>query len=512
MLARQLVTGFLAVIIPSTVLLGGVTVYSLISLDRVNTELVEIMTSREAVTDLHLTLSQAGAPLGAFLLGGAPRNRERFENLIRAAEDKVRSCASTSCHSSTRTPERMAAALKPAIERLKAGGRQVFSEGPGGGAARVEMVRESVAGMRRAVEPMLVAVRQRGDELVGEAAAVHRRAWTLTLSLTAVIVLAGCVAAGIIARRIARPLSDLVQGTRRVMAGDWSYRAAPAGTGEIGELASSFNRMVREIRQHRDAIEEQNRTLEARVRQRTGELREKEQALVQSEKLASLGLLAAGVAHELNNPLTSIVMNANLMIEDLGEGTPLYEDLKKIDADAGRCRRIVEELRAFARPRQIETVPGEVEPVVEAAIFVAAHELARRGVDVERDLAADLPKITWDPDRMVQVLTNLLTNAAQASGRGGRIVVRARSEAGWLRLEVEDKGAGISPVHLTRIFDPFFTTKPDGTGLGLSISHGIVNEHGGRIEVESRTREDAGVGGGTGTIMRIVMPVREAAA
>jgi signal transduction histidine kinase len=512
MLARQLVIGFLAVIIPSTLLLGGVTVYSLISLDRVNRGLVEIMRSREAVADLHLTLAQAGAPLGAFLLGGDQRNRERFETLLADAQAKVRSCAEATCHSSTRMPRQLVTALLPAIERLRAQGRLIIAEGPGRGEERVETVRVSISGMRRALEPMLAAVRLKGETLIEEAGALRRRVWALTLSLSVLIVVAGAGAATVIARRISRPVSDLVRGTRRVMAGDWSYRAGSTATGEIGELASSFNRMVQEIELNRRALEEQNRTLEERVRQRTGELRDKERALARSEKLASIGLLAAGVAHELNNPLTSIVMNANLMIEEADEDSALREGLRRIDADAGRCRRIVDDLRAFARPRQIEKVRGEVEPVVEEAIGVAAHELARRGVRVERDLAADLPRIAWDPDRMVQVLTNLLVNAAHAAERGGVVTIGARSDEDWLRIEVRDDGRGIAPEHRTKIFDPFFTTKADGTGLGLSISYGIVEEHGGRIEAESRAREEVGPGEKTGTIMRILMPIGAAAA
>jgi signal transduction histidine kinase len=511
MLARQLVIGFLAVIIPSTLLLGGVTVYSLISLGRVTRELAEIMRSREAVADLHLTLAQTGAPLGAFLLEGDRRNRERFETLMAAAEAKVRSCAQATCHSSTRMPHQLVTALEPAMERLRTEGRLLFEGHGAHGAERVEAVRESVMSMRRAVEPMLVAVRERGEGLVAQAQVVQQRTWVLTLSFTVAIVLAGVLAATFIARRISRPVSDLVRGTRRVMAGDLTYRAGATGTGEIGELASSFNRMVQEIEQNRRDLEDQNRTLEERVRQRTDELRDKERALARSEKLASVGLLAAGVAHELNNPLTSIMMNVNLMIEDAGDDGGLREGLQKIDADAARCRRIVDDLRAFARPRPIEKVRSAVGPVVEEALTVAAHELARRGVKIERDLAHGLPSVAWDPSRMVQVLSNLLVNAAHATGAGGVVVIRARSREGELALEVEDGGPGIAPEDRSKIFDPFFTTKGDGTGLGLSISYGIVDEHKGRIEVESRTREEAGPGGATGTIVRIVLPLGEAA-
>ena len=508
MLARLLI-GFLAVIVPSTALLGGVTLYSLTALARVNAQIEEITHSREVVGDLRLTLTQVGAPLGAYLLGGDVRNRQRFEGLIRSAEEKLQSCAAEGCHYSTQTPSMMAEALKPAIERLKVEGRLIFEEGPGSGEARVETIRQSVVGIRGAIEPMLAAVRLRGEQLERDAEAVQHRAWLLAVLLMIGIALAGSAAAIFIARRISRPLSDLVSGTRRVMAGDWSYQASVAAPGEIGELASSFNTMVHEIRQQREQLEEQNRNLEARVRRRTEALRQKEQALLQSEKLASLGLLAAGVAHELNNPLTSIVMNTNLLSEEVGEDSPLYKELKKIDADAGRCRRIIEDLRAFARLRQVEKVPGEVEAVVDQALSLVAHELSRRQVHVQRDLAPDLPKVAWDPGRMVQVLSNLLVNSAQAIGHGGRVVIRGRRDNGWLRLEVQDDGAGIPAEHRTRVFDPFFTTKPEGTGLGLSISHGIVNEHGGRIEVASRTRDEAGSDEPPGTTVRVIVPIGE---
>jgi len=387
----------------------------------------------------------------------------------------------------------MAESLKPAIEQLKRDGRLIFTPGHGGGAARLDAVRGTVDNVLRATEPMLQAIHVRADELAGEVESVRRRAWALTVALTATIVLAGAAAAMVIARRLSRPLNDLLLGIRGVMAGDWSYRARTTQRGEIGELASAFNAMVREIQEHRAEVEAHERT--------------------QAEKLASLALLAAGVAHELNNPLTSIVMNANLMIEEVSAGTPLHHALERIDADAARCRRIIDDLKAFARVPQVERVPTEVGAVIEQALAAAAHDLDRRGVVVRRDLDPGLPKIAWDPQRMVQVMTNLLVNAAQAPGDGPRhVLVRARRDGDAVRLEVEDDGGGIPAQHRPRIFDPFFTTKPDGTGLGLSISHGIVNEHGGRIEVESRTREEVGPDGTPGTVVRLLVPIGEAAA
>ena len=510
MLARQLLIGFLAVIVPSTIVLGAVTFYSLTAMRRLSDEFVEITHSDEAVTDLHMTLTQAGTPLGFFLLTGNPAHRRRFEDLILAAEKRLASCGTEACHSASQAPGRMAAGLAPAIERIKRDGRLVFEEGAGGGAARVEAVRRSVDAVRSVTEPMLQAIHARGDQLAREVAWVRRRARLLTAGLGVAIVLAGAGAAMLIARRIARPLHGLLRGIRRVMAGDWSYQVRTPPAGEIGELASAFNAMVREVRERRAELEEHNRTLEERVRRRTEELRQKEHALVQSEKLASLGLLAAGVAHELNNPLTSIVLNTNLMLEEADEGSQLHGALRKVDADAARCRRIVEDLKTFAHVRQVERAPTTVETLVGQALASTAHELDRRAVTVERDLARDLPKVPCDPTRMVQVLVNLLVNAAQAARPGGRIRLRACDDGEWVRFEVADEGPGIPVAHRSRIFDPFFTTKPDGTGLGLSISHGIVSEHGGRIEVESWTRDDAGPDGRTGTLVRVLVPVQEA--
>ena len=500
MLARQLLIGFLAVIVPSTVLLSAVTYYSLASLDSAISELAEIIRSREAVTDLNSTLVEASAPLVGFLVSRDPANRERFERLVRTAESKLQSCAGGFCHYARGTPARMAAALRPAVEQLRREGRAIFEADVPEGVARVEAARQSVAGVLAVVEPMLQAVRDHAAQDEKIADAVRRRAWVLTVALTTAIALAGAAAAMLTARRIARPLNDLLLGIRRVMTGDWSHQVRTTAAGEIGELGAAFNAMVREARERRAELEE-------RVRRRTEELRQKEQALVQSEKLASLGLLAAGVAHELNNPLTSIVMNTHLALEEVGAEAPIRAELRKIDADAGRCRRIVEDLRAFAHVRQVERVPTAVDALVEQAVASTAHDVDRWAVSVRRELAPGLPKVPCDPARLVQVLVNLLANAAYAAGEGGRVVVRARREDAWLAFEVEDDGPGIPAALRSKIYDPFFTTKPDGTGLGLSISHGIVSEHGGRMEVESLTREDAGPDGRTGTTVRVLVPV-----
>jgi two-component system NtrC family sensor kinase len=389
------------------------------------------------------------------------------------------------------------------MERIRAAGAAPGADAVSAGAL--------LASLRDELEPMSTALRERVEDLSARAQAVRRWASLLVGSLTVVVVLAACGLAVVVADWLARPLREVVGAIRRVMAGDWTSRVPAGGAAELDEVASAFNAMVEELRRSREQLENYSRTLEADVSDRTLALEKKERELMQAEKLASLGRLAAGVAHELNNPLTSVVMSANLAMEELTPGSPLLEDLRRIEMEAQRCTRIIEDLHTFARHHEVLKTPGRVDAVVDRALWSAKAELDKRGIEVACDIPAGLPPMTWDADRIVQVLTNLFVNAAQAMGQGGRLTVRCRRDGGWLRLEVRDTGPGVPVEHRSRIFDPFFTTKRDGTGLGLSISHGIVERHGGHIEVDSRTRAEAAAGEETGTTITIVLPVEAAA-
>jgi two-component system NtrC family sensor kinase len=379
-------------------------------------------------------------------------------------------------------------------------------------AGRLLPLRAGIATVEARLQPMSATLRTRVDELAMRARAVERTGFVVTGVLTIALVLVATAGAAVLARRIVRPVRDLLAGTNRVMTGDWSVRVRE-GRDEIGQLGASFNAMVGELRGYRERVEEYSATLEERVRQRTEELERKERALVESRKLASLGLLAAGVAHEINGPLTSIVMKSHLLIEELEAHPGAVEELRKIDGDAMRCQRIVENLRAFARRGELVMRRGRVADVVAHALAVTVPEIEPLGVQVVVELPADLPDVLWDPDRMAQVLTHLVLNAAHAMERGGTLTITARAGAGFLTLEVRDAGSGIPAAHLGRIFDPFFTTKANGTGLGLSISHGIVTEHRGRIDVASRFAGDDGVREDeTGTTVTVVLPIGAEAA
>lgn len=235
------------------------------------------------------------------------------------------------------------------------------------------------------------------------------------------------------------------------------------------------------------------------------ELQRSQEQLIRAARLATVGELAAIVAHELNNPLTAILGYSQLAMAQIEDGSPLKEDLKVIEGEALRTKEIVRRLLDFAREVRPKTVEFDLNEVVEESVKVLAYELEASNIKVEKDLDPSLPKVMADPGQIRQVLTNMIVNAKDAmEPKGGgtlRLATRSR-EPGWVEVEISDTGVGIPPEHLPRIFDPFFTTKEPGkgTGLGLTVCHRIVSQHGGRIEVESQV--------GEGTTFRVILPVR----
>ncbi|MFN8559893.1 MAG: ATP-binding protein, partial [Dehalococcoidia bacterium] len=219
--------------------------------------------------------------------------------------------------------------------------------------------------------------------------------------------------------------------------------------------------------------------------------------LFQSEKMASVGRLVSGVAHELNNPLTGIMGFAQLLLlRDLDPAA--RHEAETIRAEAERASKIVQNLLSFARRRSPERVPVDLNALIERVLSLWEYDLRVRDIVVRRDLGAGAPLIEADAHQIQQLLLNVLTNAAQAlraAGGGGAITVSTHAAGGYVRTHISDNGPGIAPDHLRRIFDPFFTTKPvgEGTGLGLTICYGIVEEHQGRITVESAPGQGATV-------------------
>ena len=262
---------------------------------------------------------------------------------------------------------------------------------------------------------------------------------------------------------VIQPVAALVEGTRRVAEGDLTTQIAVTAKHELGDLARSFNDMTRR-------------------------LADSQRQLYQADKLASVGQLAAGVAHEINNPLTGVLSYASLLQKRLTADAETREDLEVIIRETLRCREIIRGLLDFARPVPPARRPTDLNEVVRHAASVVKNPLADHQVDLDLSLAKDLPPAHADANQIQQVVVNLLLNAANAIGsEGGGIHVTTReAEGATVEIEVQDSGRGIAPENLSRVFEPFFTTRgTSGTGLGLAVTWGIVEGHGGTIEVRS---------------------------
>ncbi|MEE9218712.1 MAG: ATP-binding protein [Acidobacteriota bacterium] len=316
-------------------------------------------------------------------------------------------------------------------------------------------------------------------------AALHRT----TLLLTVAISVLGVLAAVLFVRRIVEPLKILLLGTQRIAEGDLIHRVEINADDEIGELADSFNRMTGDLQRARDELEAYSTELERKVRERTRKLEEAQNQLLQSEKLSAIGKLVAGVAHELNNPLTGVLGYAQLLLRRKTE-KETARSLERIAIEAIRCKKIVQNLLAFARKQKAERLPINVNNAIERTLALRAYPMKLDNIEIVTDLQTGLPRVLGDFNQLQQVFLNMIINAHQAmieTKRPGRLVVRTQEYEGHVQIEIKDNGSGIPAAVKEHIFDPFFTTKEvgSGTGLGLSICYGIVQEHGGRILVDS---------------------------
>jgi two-component system, NtrC family, sensor kinase len=326
-----------------------------------------------------------------------------------------------------------------------------------------------------------------------------------------VTLLGGALVAGA-RRRVVRPVAAILEGTRRIARAQLDQEIKVDDRGELGVLAGSFNEMTRALRRVEGDLKALNVELEHKVEERTADLRRAQAALVQSEKLSSLGQLSASIAHEINNPLAGILTFAKLVTRELEAAVPdparratLTRNLALVEREAGRCSAIVRNLLDFARERPLRLEPVDVNAAVLESLQLVGHKLEMAGFRLERRLGA-LPNVRADFGELRQAVVNLTLNAMEAMGEGGTLTIETRAAEGGRTVEVvvEDTGPGIPPEILRKIFDPFFTTKEKGTGLGLSVVYGIVQRHGGRIDVENLA--------GRGARFVIRLPAVEAAA
>lgn len=303
---------------------------------------------------------------------------------------------------------------------------------------------------------------------------------------------------------ITRPIGEMAAATRNITAGRFDQEVRLTTQGEIALLAESFNTMLASLRQMKADLEEWGRTLEEKVRERTRQVMEMQTRVAQSERLASLGMLAAGVAHEVNNPLGGILALTGVTLEDLPPDHPDRHNLEVVVQQTQRCRDIVRGLLEFSRQTEGARQRLDINAVLQDTLALIAQQSAFFNVQIERRLGPDLPPVDGDRAQLEQVFLNMLVNAVQAMQERGRITITTLARDGHeVQVRIADTGCGMPPDVVARIFDPFFTTRGHGTGLGLAIAYGIITQHRGHIDVESAV--------GTGTTFTIRLPAAEPA-
>jgi two-component system, NtrC family, sensor kinase len=311
-------------------------------------------------------------------------------------------------------------------------------------------------------------------------------------------------------RVVARPLQALEAATQNLAEGHLGVQIAIKSQDEIGELANSFNSMSRQLQAANEEIVAWTKTLEERVEQKTSQLQRAHEQVLHAEKMASIGKMAAVVAHEINNPLFGILTYAKLIKKWLAQGEISSRNLQEandaldlVATESRRCGDLVKSLLAFSRTSAMHVEPTDLNEILRRSVRLVQHKLEMGGVQVQFALYEDLPAVECDPAQIEQVFLALMINAMDAMPRGGNLLLATnlRPDSEHVQIEIRDDGAGIPPDILSQIFEPFVTTKETGhgVGLGLAISQGIVERHHGRIEVESEV--------GRGTTFRITLPV-----
>ena len=350
--------------------------------------------------------------------------------------------------------------------------------------------REIVESMRKAARDVQGITENLAQEERKNIAATLKVAFILLFVGLGLIITVGVFINSRLARSIVTPILDLERVTKKIARGDFSETIRVKGHDEIAALAVSFNQMEQKLDQAMTA-------LDAIIKK----LQEKQSQLVEAEKLASLGKLAAGIAHEINNPLTSVLTFSNLMLEQCPPGDPRHDKLKLMARETDRARNIIRQLLNFGRESVIRPVKINVnQPVSEIAESLVAQE-AFKGIELSMTLADGLPEVYADPAQLGQVVLNILLNAIHAITPPGRIDVTTHRDGNFIEVVFADTGKGIPEEHLHKIFDPFFSTKDAtrGTGLGLAVSYGIIKKHGGEIAVNSTV--------GKGTTFTVRLPV-----
>jgi two-component system NtrC family sensor kinase len=335
-------------------------------------------------------------------------------------------------------------------------------------------------------------IRDPNDKIIGalyvgllQAPFVHKQntVTAVVLAMVLVATLASLLLVFFMVELVLRPVGRIIAMAQRVVGGDIDARVGIRPPGEIGVLCQAIDQMA-------DAVAEREQKLKAATRRQIG----------RSEKLASLGRLAAGVAHEINNPLTGVLTFAHLLREKSNMDDQDQEDLDLIIRETTRAAEIVKGLLDFARERAVVKEPLNINDVIQRTIRLIRNQKLFDRIVIDESLANDLPEVEGDMNQLQQVLLNLSLNACEAMPTGGTLTILTSAQDGKAVLKLTDTGCGIKKEHYDQIFEPFFTTKPvgKGTGLGLSVTYGIIQQHGGTLEFESEE--------GKGTTFTVTLP------
>ena len=308
---------------------------------------------------------------------------------------------------------------------------------------------------------------------------------------------------------VGKPIRALEKGTEHLSQGELGYQIQVQSDDEVGDLANSFNSMSLQLRAAHEETVTWAKTLENRVVQKTKELRSAHEHMLRVEKMASMGKMAAVVAHEVNNPLSGILTYAKLLRKWVGTGQVGHEKrdeamecLELIATESRRCGDLIKNLLSLSRTAPMNVQSTDLHIVIDRCLLLVRHQLELGGIELQQKRALDLPLVPCDPAQIEQVLLALIMNAIDAMPRGGTLWLETQITHDEIEIAVRDNGAGIAPDVLPQIFEPFVTTKDHGrgVGLGLAISRGIMERHNGRIEVQSEL--------GRGSTFTVTLPTQ----
>ncbi len=337
--------------------------------------------------------------------------------------------------------------------------------------------------------------------------AVKNRAFLTLFGLLILGCLFGSLLAGWFARRLSQPILTLAGSAEKIASGERDVPLPVAGQDEIGHLTAAFADMTNALRVSDQKLQELNRQLEKKVAERTSQLEEKslqlietQEQLLRQEKLAAIGSLASGVAHEINNPAAIIRGNVEILQLSLADDASEREELAEIMKQVERISLITQNLLSSSREQHINPEAVQIPALLDEILEQLNHQASMTGIELKKTFVAELPAVQGDRERLRQVFTNILLNAVQAMAGTGKLCLSGSVEGHSVRIQVADTGPGINETVRGKIFNPFFTTRSNGTGLGLSVSYGIIRAHGGSIAVSSEE--------GQGTVFQIDLPIK----